>query len=242
MNPGYPLLPGGVALSRIAAYDSEAPDGHAGGTPHVHLVCTECYVVVRGRGLLQTLAPTGYTETDLFPGRVVWFEPGVLHRDINLDGELEFIAVMENAGLPEAGDQVLTLPPARLKERNLYDDVVALGRGDGDDAVARRRRDMAVEGFTELRERFDRHGADALEPFYQSARALVSDAIPAWRRLWDERLRPWHDRVEQRIASLERGQVPDVNAAGVASVDATATDELFGMCGMLTPLAPGPMS
>ena len=43
-------LPGGVGVSHISAYDWPAADGVCGGRPHVHLACTEAYVVIEGRG------------------------------------------------------------------------------------------------------------------------------------------------------------------------------------------------
>ena len=36
-------------------YDTEAPDGLRGGTPHLHTACTEAYAVAAGRGAVQTL-------------------------------------------------------------------------------------------------------------------------------------------------------------------------------------------
>ena len=48
-------LPGGVGLSHISAYDWQAADGVCGGSPHLHLACTEAYVVTGGRGAVQTL-------------------------------------------------------------------------------------------------------------------------------------------------------------------------------------------
>ena len=47
-------LPGAVGLSHLSAYDWEAADGVCGGSPHLHLVCTEAYVVTGGRGATAT--------------------------------------------------------------------------------------------------------------------------------------------------------------------------------------------
>jgi mannose-6-phosphate isomerase-like protein (cupin superfamily) len=104
------LFPGGTAVSLLAVYDWPGPDGAPGGSAHVHLACTEAYVVVGGRGRLQTLSAGGYAETPLTPLTVAWFSPGVIHRLIN-DGGLQILVVMQNGGLPEAGDSVLTFPP-----------------------------------------------------------------------------------------------------------------------------------
>ena len=39
-------LPGGIGISKLTVYDVEAPDGLVGGTPHVHLACSEGYCVI----------------------------------------------------------------------------------------------------------------------------------------------------------------------------------------------------
>ncbi|MCF2434204.1 cupin [Streptomyces thinghirensis] len=49
-----------MGLSHLSAYDWAATDGVCGGSPHLHLVCTEAYVVTGGRGAVQTLSPDGY--------------------------------------------------------------------------------------------------------------------------------------------------------------------------------------
>jgi mannose-6-phosphate isomerase-like protein (cupin superfamily) len=103
-----PFLPGAVGLTHLRVYDTVAPDGLHGGSPHVHFACTEAYYVMNGMGVVQTLSTAGYQELALEPGAVVWFSPGVIHRLINQDGQLEILVVMQNAGLPEAGDFVLT--------------------------------------------------------------------------------------------------------------------------------------
>lgn len=66
-------------------------------------------MVTAGRGTVQTLTTSGYEETPLEPGTVAWFTPGTIHRLTN-DGGLQITVVMQNSGLPEAGDAVLTLP------------------------------------------------------------------------------------------------------------------------------------
>ena len=43
-----PLFPGGTAVSSLHVYDWESEDGLSGGTPHLHTVSTEGYVVVFG--------------------------------------------------------------------------------------------------------------------------------------------------------------------------------------------------
>ena len=43
-----PPFPGAIAASHLRVYDTAAPDGLAGGTPHLHTACTEAYWVVAG--------------------------------------------------------------------------------------------------------------------------------------------------------------------------------------------------
>ena len=98
-----PPFPGAIAATHLRVYDTEAPDGLAGGTPHLHTVSGEAYLVVSGRGRLQTVDAAGFAEHPLAAGALVWFDPGVIHRVVN-DGDLEVRVIMQNAGLPEAGD------------------------------------------------------------------------------------------------------------------------------------------
>jgi hypothetical protein len=45
----------GVSLPRV--YDAVTPDGLIGGSPHVHLACTEGHVVLEDKGAVKTLGP-----------------------------------------------------------------------------------------------------------------------------------------------------------------------------------------
>jgi mannose-6-phosphate isomerase-like protein (cupin superfamily) len=150
-------MPGGIGISLLKVYDIEAPDGLVGGTPHVHLACSEGYYVIAGSGAVQTLNPNGFTETPLQAGTVVWFDPGTIHRLVN-GGGLQILTLMSNSGLPEAGDAVLTLPPEHLTDRETYLAATTLtGEGEERTPSAMRRRDLALEGFKTLRG--DRHRA-----------------------------------------------------------------------------------
>lgn len=129
MPDGPAPLPGGVGVSRLRVYDTVAPDGLVGGTPHVHLCCTEGYVVTDGEGAVQTLTSSGFRETPLRPGVVVWFEPGTVHRLVNTGG-LGIVVLMQNSGLPEAGDAVLTFPPDVLADPGVYAAAAELPDGE----------------------------------------------------------------------------------------------------------------
>ena len=114
-----PAFPGATGVTVLDVYDWAAPDGLPGGSAHVHLASTEGYVVLSGAGRLQTLGERGYAQTPLRPGDCLWFTPGTIHRLIN-DGGLRLLVVMQNAGLPEHGDAVLTFPPEVLSDPSAY--------------------------------------------------------------------------------------------------------------------------
>ena len=75
---------------------------------------TEAYIVQEGTGRLETLDARGFTSTELAPGVVLWFTPGTVHRAINTSGDLKVLILMQNAGLPEHGDAVMTFPAQHL--------------------------------------------------------------------------------------------------------------------------------
>ena len=96
-----PPLPGGVGLSRLRVYDWEGPDGLRGGSPHVHLVCSEAYLVLGGEGAVQTIGPAGFAETPVERGSLLWFTPGLVHRLINR-GDLAIILSYVQLPIKEA--------------------------------------------------------------------------------------------------------------------------------------------
>lgn len=183
-------LPGGVSISHLRVYDWLAPDGvgRAGsGSPHLHVVSSEAYVVLGGSGSVRTLSVAGAEVHPLRPGSVVSFGPGVVHRAVN-DGDLEVLVLMSNAGLPEAGDAVLTFPAAVLADPAAYREAATLPDGASDDelaAAARRRRDLALEGYAELRAAVDRVGAaEAMKPLHEAAARIVRPLVPHWQDVW----------------------------------------------------------
>ncbi|HEY3482340.1 MAG TPA: cupin domain-containing protein, partial [Streptomyces sp.] len=88
----YPEFPGAIGISELNAYPWPTADDEHGGSPHLHLACTEAYIVVGGRGRLQTLNRSGPGTKPLRPGDVVWFTPGTIHRALN-DGDLRVIVI-----------------------------------------------------------------------------------------------------------------------------------------------------
>jgi mannose-6-phosphate isomerase-like protein (cupin superfamily) len=181
-------FPGATAVSEVSIYSWPGMDGAAGGSPHMHTASTEAYVVQQGTGRLETLDSRGFTSTPLEPGTVVWFTPGTVHRAINDSGDLRVLVVMQNAGLPENGDAVLTFPAEYLRDADAYSRAVRLPAADADagdaaaEAAARRRRDLALEGYLELKSAVLRSGVSALADFHAAAAALVRERTGLWRK------------------------------------------------------------
>lgn len=244
-----PPFPGGTSVSLLTVYDWPTTDGAGlvgGGTPHLHTASAEGYVVLRGAGSVQTLGPDGFDEHRLVPGGLLWFEPGIVHRLLN-DGDLEILVVMSNAGLPEAGDAVMTFPPDVLGDAERYRDAASLpalpevvADGAGDDgtaavaAAARARRDLAVEGFGALRERVAAHGPqEAMADLYASAARLVQPRVPQWRERWESTVLRQTRVTDSDLAALARGDGSHLLDATVASAQSRAGQPRFGMCGRL---------
>jgi mannose-6-phosphate isomerase-like protein (cupin superfamily) len=223
------LFPAATAVTNLAVYDWTGPDGLTGGSAHVHLACTEGYVVVAGSGRLQTLSSDGFAETPLTPMTVAWFSPGVVHRLIN-DGGLEILVVMQNAGLPEAGDTVLTFPPEKLADASTYRAAASLEGAASAAEAAQRRAQLAVDGFLELRDRVLEAGPGALGAFYASAAALVSDLIPGWRATWEEGPLAAAQRTGEHLDLLGEGSDAHLRQ-GRLTVLAPPPEREYGVCG-----------
>ncbi|MFF4082816.1 cupin domain-containing protein [Streptomyces sp. NPDC001777] len=232
--PTFEGLPGGVAVSHLRVYDWPAADGLRGGTPHLHLACSEGYVVVGGTGSVQTLTASGFRRTPLSPGALVRFAPGTIHRLVAEDG-LRLVVLMENGGLPEAGDAVLTLPPEHLTDPETYRAVAALPV-DGSEAererAARARRDLAVEGFLALRESTEAGDPAPLAAFHRAAAALVRPRIEDWRDRWRRGAAAASAATGERLDALERGDGGHLGDARVHAERPSGHGE-FGMCGYL---------
>ncbi|GAA2233605.1 cupin [Streptomyces indiaensis] len=224
-------LPGAIGLSRLSAYDWEAADGVCGGSPHLHLVCTEAYVVTGGRGAVQTLSPDGYRDIPLEAGSIAWFTPGTVHRMVQ-GGDLRITVLMQNSGLPEAGDAVFTFPPEVLADPEKYAAAATLPPGTGPEtaAAARRRRDLAVEGYLVLREALVAGGNGPYRDFQRAAARLVRDKVPTWQALWREGALATAERTGAQLQALAAGEPAYL---GEATAHGAAPTRLggFGMCG-----------
>jgi mannose-6-phosphate isomerase-like protein (cupin superfamily) len=227
------LFPGGTSVTHLTVYDWPGPDGLVGGSAHVHLACTEGYVVLGGEGRVQTLSLDGFAETALTPMTVAWFSPGVVHRLVN-DGGLQILAVMQNGGLPEAGDSVLTFPPAYLSGPEAYQAVASLAEGGPQAAAgsAQRRQHLAVEGFLLLREQVEQRGPAALEDFYAAAAALIRERVHAWDPIWRQGALAAALRTGEHLEALAAGRHEHLGH-GRLTVLSPPDGRSYGMCGRL---------
>jgi mannose-6-phosphate isomerase-like protein (cupin superfamily) len=227
-------LPGAVAVSHLQVYDWPTEDGLRGGTPHLHLTCTEAYVVVGGRGSVQTLTTSGFQQTPLAPGALVRFTPGTIHRLVNEDG-LRIVVLMQNSGLPEAGDAVLTLPPGILADPERYRAAVTLP-ADGSEVeqaqAARIRRDLAVQGFLTLRRATEAGDPGPLAAFHRSAAEIVRPRTEDWHGRWQRGAAASSEATGHQLDALARGDSSHLADARVHAEQPFARGR-FGMCGRL---------
>jgi len=231
-------FPGATAVSEISIYNWPGQDGAAGGAPHMHTASTEAYVVLAGNGRLETLDSRGFTSTLLAPGAVVWFTPGTVHRAINDSGDLKVLVVMQNAGLPENGDAVMTFPPEHLADAEAYRRAAVLelrdadaGLAAGEDA-ARRRRDLALEGYLALKEAVLASGPAALAGFHAAAARLVSSKAGRWAEFLSEGAEQQAETTRKQLRSLEAAESFYLQDART-TMGKRNTSRIYGMCGRI---------
>ncbi|MCD4852583.1 cupin domain-containing protein [Arthrobacter sp. AK01] len=231
-------FPGATAVSEVSIYDWPGMDGAAGGSPHLHTASTEAYVVQQGTGRLETLDSRGFTSTPLAPGTVVWFTPGTVHRAVNDSGDLRVLVVMQNAGLPENGDAVMTFPPEHLVDVEAYSRAASLpsrdaaGGGAAAGAAARRRRDLALAGYLELKAAVLESGVAALADFHASAAQLVSGKTGAWRGYLAGGAQRQAGLTGQQFESLESMESFYLQGART-TMGERKTRRIYGMCGRI---------
>ncbi|WP_102159593.1 cupin domain-containing protein [Zhihengliuella halotolerans] len=228
-----PGFPGGTSVSQLRVYDWEAEDGCAGGTPHLHTLSTEAYVVTGGSGEVHTLSSDGARVDPLEPGSLLWFTPGTVHRLVN-HGGLELNVIMANAGLPEAGDAVMTFPDEVLADPEAYRRAVTLpGEEEARAAAARARRDLAMEGYAQLRDAVVREGPAALGTLHARATALVQPKIDAWREIFAANVEEQVRRTRAQMDGLAAGDGTHLAAGAVVAGNPRPGPRLWGMCGRL---------
>lgn len=234
-------LPGAIGVSHLRVYDTEAPDGLAGGTPHLHTACTEAYVVVAGDGAVQTLSGEGYREVALERGALVWFTPGTVHRLVNR-GDLEIYVLMQNAGLPEIGDMVITFAPDVLADPAAYEAAATLPpherttAGTGD--AARERRDAAVQWFVELRAAVEAGDWAPFHALHRDAAALVRPQVDVWRALWTSGPMTEAARTGELLDRLAAGDAGHLIASSVHEMAPPPAERRMGCCGTLGTFVP----
>ncbi len=200
-------------------------------------------MVVRGEGTLETLSSAGFRETPLGPGTLLWFTPGTVHRLVNRSGDLELLVVMQNAGLPEAGDAVLTHPPEVLADPRAYQRATAIPAPDEFDdtasahaamsRAARRRRDLAIEGYLALRDRVAAEGGGALADLHEAAVRLVRDKAAGWRHHWERGPLGQAEATGHHLGEIAAGRGEHLSRAAVYTADSPPGPLRNGMCGML---------
>jgi mannose-6-phosphate isomerase-like protein (cupin superfamily) len=228
-------FPGGVALTRLGVYDWEAADGVCGGSPHMHTASTEAYLVLSGTGRVETIRSSGYESHDLAPNDLLWFSPGTIHRIVNT-GDLDILAIMQNGGLPEAGDAVLTFEPDVVADPQRYARTSALAATPPSGSLAqaaRTRRDAAMTGYQRLKDAALAGDFDAVEQFQRDAVRLVQSRVPGWQELWSGTIAPEAARTEQWLADLAEGRFSHFKDAAVSRTAPANPERVFGMCGML---------
>jgi hypothetical protein len=184
-------------------------------------------VVIAGRGAVQTMTRDGFAEHELTPGGLLTFTPGTVHRLINHDG-LEIIVLMANSGLPEAGDAVLTFPSDVLADPERYAEAATL---DGTEQSAYRRRDLAIEGFQELRK-------TGLTAFYEAAVKLKQPLLDSWRGRWESGALRAAQETGHQLAALRRGDPGHLAEAAVTALPGPVERGRLGMCGRLDTYQP----
>jgi mannose-6-phosphate isomerase-like protein (cupin superfamily) len=228
-------FPGGVALTRLGVYDWEAADGVCGGSPHMHTASTEAYLVLSGTGRVETIRSSGYESHDLAPNDLLWFSPGTIHRIVNI-GDLDILAIMQNGGLPEAGDAVLTFEADIVADPERYFRAAALAATPPSGSLehaARTRRDAAMAGYQRLKDAALAGDFDAVEQFQRDAVRLVQSRVPGWQALWSGTIAPEAARTERWLADLAEGRFSHFKDAAVSRTAPANPERVFGMCGML---------
>ncbi|MBP2412166.1 mannose-6-phosphate isomerase-like protein (cupin superfamily) [Arthrobacter stackebrandtii] len=231
-------FPGATALSEVSIYNWPARDGAAGGAPHLHTTSAEAYAVQQGHGRLETLDSGGFKSTPLEPGTVLWFTPGTIHRAINDSGDLRVLVVMQNAGLPENGDAVMTFPPAHLVDGTVYSQAAALTPGDADsddpttESAARRRRDLALEGYFALKKAVLEEGSAALADFHHAAARIVGARTSHWQKLLVYGAERQAAATRAQLEFLERADSYYLQDART-TMGQRKDNRTYGMCGRI---------
>jgi hypothetical protein len=164
----------------------------------------------------------------------------VIHRLVNTSGDLAILAIMQNAGLPEAGDAVFTFPEAVMTDPERYLQAATLPQAETVTRVqaALARRDLAIRGFNELLAQDD---PAALERFFHQAIARRAHLFGNWSELLRSGVETEVQRTRQRLESIAADSTSLLQQARLATTgEAENAHQGVGMCGMLRQYAPLP--
>ena len=127
----------------------------------------------------------------------------------------------------------MTFPPDHLSPET-YPKASSLLDADGTPSPerARVRRDLAVEGFTELKRQWRRGNHSAYEDFCAAAVRLVQPRLDSWEKtVTDGALAAAHTALRQ-ISALKRDDFNHLFEAQVSRI-ARPSRQTLGMCGFL---------
>lgn len=230
-SPTLLTMPGATLMTRLKVYDTPTPDGQIGGTPHVHLVCTEMYVVMGGSGAVEIIDKDGFSRVALRPQDGLVFSPGTIHRLINPNRDLDILVIMQNSGLPERGDNVVTFSDAWLASDDAYAEAMRVESVED----AYQRRDRGVTGFLALKAAFERspdEGRTALERFYERAQARTADRLEQWQGIVTDGALAAAQNSLAQIVQLSAGETGHLFDNQVAHIDSSGQPKP-GFCGHL---------
>ena len=224
-------MPGATLVTRLKVYDTPAPDAQRGGTPHVHLMCSELYFVLAGSGSVEMIDWDGFSEVELKPHSALVFSPGTLHRLINPNRDLELLITMQNSGLPERGDNVVTFAEDILADDERY--TGAMRVNSFEEAYARR--DKGVEGFLKLKAAFEEGlepGRKALGRFFELATERTQSLRSNWQNVIERGALQEAQTSLSRLEALEQGELDYLQQAQQHLITADAY-KTPGFCGAL---------
>lgn len=224
-------MPGATLMTRLKVYDTPTPDGQIGGTPHVHLVCTEMYVVLAGRGAVEIIDKDGFSRVELKQHDALLFSAGTIHRLINPNRDLEILVIMQNSGLPERGDNVVTFTEEHLSNDDAYAEAMQVNTIE----EAYQRRNRGVEGFLELKAAFEESqaaGQTKLKQFYEHAKARTAHRLQQWHDIVHEGALDTAEQSLTQIEQLQQGNTTYLSSNDYALIRSN-DDPKLGFCGHL---------
>ena len=232
MTAAIQRMPGAISISRLQVYDTVGPDGQRGGTPHVHLLCSELYFTLSGSGAVEMIDSSGFSCVELRPYSALLFSPGTIHRLINSSGDLQLLVVMQNSGLPERGDNVVCFKPELLETDERFNDAMSVSSLD----EAMRRRDRGVEGFLQLKDTFAKsieEGQAALRHFFELAEQRTASFRTEWTRVVENGAAAEARDSLQRLQALQAADLTYLLQAQHHVYPADEPSQL-GFCGHLS--------